>query len=196
FIGGACASEFVLGGGPIRRGMCRVLLCVAAILASIALAGHLDAFDAFSEGVEDPRTFVFLGALAFAMGLQNGAISSATGGRVRTTHMTGPATDLGVALARLMSASRKERVSAYQLARLRVIKLTGFITGAGLGAVAARYEYLGLLLPAAICALVGLVLRRTPTPMGAKVNASMDAARASSKSNSHSHGAPLQHPTR
>lgn len=178
FIAGACASEFLLGSGPIRKGMGRSLLCVAGILASIALAGRLDAFDAFSQGLEDPRTFVFLGALAFAMGLQNGSIATATGGRVRTTHMTGPATDLGVALARLTSNSKKERVAATQLARLRAIKIAGFILGAALGAVAARFEYLALLLPAAICALVGLVLARaTPIASGSKAPRKMDSAR-------------------
>lgn len=180
FIAGACASEFVLGTGPIRRGMSRALLCVAAILGSVAVAGRLDAFDAFTQGVEDPRTFVFLGALAFAMGLQNGSIATATGGRVRTTHMTGPATDLGVALARLTSHSRKERVNASQLVRLRTIKLSGFILGAALGAVAARFEYLALLLPATICALVAVVLARftpVPTRTGSKAPRKVDSAR-------------------
>lgn len=164
FLAGAAASERVLGKGPIRQGMTRALLLVAGILGAIAAAGRLGAFDAFGQGIEDPRTFVFLGALAFAMGLQNASISTATGGRVRTTHMTGPATDLGVALARLLSRSRKTRVEASQLARLRALKLFGFIGGAALGTLASRADYLALLLPAALCALVAVILAGTASP--------------------------------
>lgn len=166
FIGGAFSSEYVLGSGPIRKGMARALWIVGAILALTALCGRLGGFDAFGAGLEDPRTFFFLGALAYAMGLQNGAIATATGGRVRTTHMTGPATDLGVGLARMRSASKKERYAARQLVTLRAIKLSGFIVGAAIGALATRGNYLALLLPASICFMVGAFLQHSPTPMG------------------------------
>lgn len=168
FIGGAFTSEFVLGSGPIRKGIGRALWIVASVLALVAVLGMLGGFDAFGSQFDDPRTFLFLGALAFAMGLQNGAVATATGGRVRTTHMTGPATDLGVGLARMLSPSHKERYAARQLVALRGIKLSGFIAGAGLGAllVSRGGGYLALLFPAALCFGIGLLIAHAPTPIG------------------------------
>lgn len=167
FVGGAFTSEFVLGSGPIRKGIARALWIVASVLGLVAVLGMLGGFDAFGSRFEDPRTFLFLGALAFAMGLQNGAIATATGGRVRTTHMTGPATDLGVGLARMLSPSRKERYAARQLVTLRSIKLSGYIVGAALGAllVSRGGGYLALLFPAAICSAIGVLMARAPTPL-------------------------------
>lgn len=159
FVAGAGASELVLGSDSIRAGMTRALLLVAGIFASVATAGAHGAFDPFGHGVEDARTFVFLGALAFAMGLQNAAIATATSGQVRTTHMTGAATDLGVALARLRSGNRKRRVAAHRQARSRGATLGGFVAGAALGAAVAPAGYLALCVPVAICTAAAFILR-------------------------------------
>ena len=44
---------------------------------------------------------MLLSILSFAMGLQNAAVATSTGLLVRTTHLTGPATDLGIHLVEL-----------------------------------------------------------------------------------------------
>ena len=75
------------------------LVIVAMILTGIAVAGHAGAFGRFG-GIHaaEPPPVALLSLLAFAMGLQNAAVASATGMAVRTTHLTGPATDLGIHL--------------------------------------------------------------------------------------------------
>jgi uncharacterized membrane protein YoaK (UPF0700 family) len=89
--------------------------------------------------------------LAFAMGLQNAAVASTTGLSVRTTHLTGPATDLGIHLGTAFFASGSERRDSLKGAALRIGKIVAFVTGAGVALpLADRLGYLMLLAPAAL----------------------------------------------
>ena len=64
--------------------------------------------------------FVWTGLLAFAMGLQNALVTRISGAVVRTTHLTGIATDMGIELVRFTLWSRGElRAQRGGLARLR-----------------------------------------------------------------------------
>lgn len=77
-----------------------------------------------------------------AMGLQNATITSISGGVVRTTHVTGVLTDLGIEVAGLMS-SRGAGASTSVAGRARLRRLAllasilgSFVFGAGIAAVA------------------------------------------------------------
>ena len=84
----------------------RLLQAALAAPATVALPAFAQA--GFPPGVvnlvtaQDPApvgdvfSIFLLSLLAFAMGLQNAAVASTTGLAVRTTHLTGPATDLGI----------------------------------------------------------------------------------------------------
>jgi uncharacterized membrane protein YoaK (UPF0700 family) len=109
------------------------LVGAVLILAGVAIAGDLGAFGQFGGvHVEDPPPAILLSFLAFAMGLQNAAVASTTGLAVRTTHMTGPTTDLGVHLGSAILASGETRRAALRGAALRAGKLFAFMLGAGL----------------------------------------------------------------
>jgi len=73
-----------------------------------------------------------LSILTFVMGLQNAAVASTTGLAVRTTHLTGPMTDLGIHLATSLLATGAERKAALRGAALRGGKVIAFMVGAGL----------------------------------------------------------------
>lgn len=125
------------------------LVLVTVLLFGIAVLGHYDAFDAFGGTIETPRDFALLAALSIAMGMQNSAVAASTGMAVRTTHMTGPATDIGVALALLSSKDRSERDGARSSLVLRGTKLFSFITGGAVMAVlCGRFEFLAFAFPA------------------------------------------------
>jgi uncharacterized membrane protein YoaK (UPF0700 family) len=62
----------------------------------------------------------------------NASVASSTAVAVRTTHMTGPATDFGVSLAVAWFSEGAKRQEALQLAALRGGKLVAFIVGAAL----------------------------------------------------------------
>lgn len=157
FIFGAMTSVLALDGRH-HRGKAPLhalpLLLVSLLLAGVALAGTLGAFGPFGQTVEQSPEFLLLMILAFAMGLQNATVATTTGLAVRTTHMTGPASDLGVHLATAYFASGEARRAALKGAALRFGKMASFILGAAvIVPVAREAEYLAFLLPACIVLL-------------------------------------------
>jgi uncharacterized membrane protein YoaK (UPF0700 family) len=108
------------------------LLGSAALLLGVALLGSAGVFGPVGGTPEEPADFAFLSLVAFSMGLMNAGVASSTALVVRTTHMTGPATDFGVSLASAWLGEGDERRRALQLAALRGGKVAAFIAGAGL----------------------------------------------------------------
>lgn len=90
---------------------------------------------------------------AMACGLQNAMATSYSGAVIRTTHMTGIVTDLGIALGLL---ARGEKVD-WRRVELYAVLLGGFLAGGVLGALGfARFGYDTLLFPAAITGVSGV----------------------------------------
>lgn len=84
--------------------------------------------------------------------MQNAAVAASTAMAVRTTHMTGPATDLGVALAMFVTDNNSERAAARCGALLRGTKLFAFVVGgATMAALCPRLGYAAFLLPSTAC---------------------------------------------
>jgi uncharacterized membrane protein YoaK (UPF0700 family) len=80
-----------------------------------------------------------LGVLAFAMGLQNAIITKISDAEIRTTHVTGMVTDIGIELGRALYLSRNpshEPVRAHRERLGMLVLLVGaFVAGGLLGAV-------------------------------------------------------------
>jgi uncharacterized membrane protein YoaK (UPF0700 family) len=152
FIAGATASVLWLQGRAYRGkepNWAAPLIVVALLLTTAAVIGHMDFFMPFgSRTASDPPPFVLLSLLAFAMGLQNASVASTTGLAVRTTHLTGPATDLGIQLGSAWYARGEERRTALKHGLLRGGKILAFATGAGLSLpLAEKFGYLSLITP-------------------------------------------------
>jgi len=91
---------------------------------------------------------------AMACGLQNAMATTFSGAAIRTTHLSGMFTDLGIGLGHLL------RGMPLPIRRLTLSALiiTGFLAGGIAGAwLFARLQYDALLAPAALTGLVGLV---------------------------------------
>jgi uncharacterized membrane protein YoaK (UPF0700 family) len=87
-----------------------------------------------------------------ACGLQNGMVSTFSGAALRTTHVSGIVTDLGIYLGHLL---RRVPVDMRRM-RLCLLLLGSFFTGAALGAVGFRhFSYETLYFPAALTGFVG-----------------------------------------
>ena len=80
---------------------------------------------------------VFAGSLLFAMGLQNAMVSMISGSVVRTTHLTGIFTDLGIELAAATLPPALHKPALRQRIVLRLVIILFFLTGA----VAGGYSY-------------------------------------------------------
>jgi uncharacterized membrane protein YoaK (UPF0700 family) len=76
----------------------------------------------------------FAGSLLFAMGLQNALVSMVSGSVVRTTHLTGTVTDLGIDLAQLLHGDTTKRPALRAKIRLRLYIIGFFMGGAVMGA--------------------------------------------------------------
>lgn len=154
FIAGAGGAILLARrlGEPSRPAYWAPLTVVAAVLVLVAAAGGAGWLGAFGGTVETARDFGMLAVLGFAMGMQNAAVAASTAMAVRTTHMTGPATDLGVAFAMLLDGDREERAAARSSVLLRATKLSAFMFGGVVMAVVCpRAGYLAFLLPAVAC---------------------------------------------
>lgn len=134
------------------------LLAVSSLLVLVAALGKLGVFGPFGGTVETAGDFTLLCLLSFAMGLQNATVAVSTGNAVRTTHMTGPATDFAVAAATLLVGSSEERPMAWASLQLRGTKLVAFMLGAAVMLpITSRAGFLSFIVPAIACAVATLL---------------------------------------
>lgn len=119
------------------------------ILVSIGLLG---------QGVFIQQTNFIACSLLFAMGLQNALVTSISNSVVRTTHLTGLFTDLGIELSRLFFYKKPEQLNKLQSSiKLRLVIISFFFLGCIAGGYC--YSFLGMLtlLLAAGCLVTGAV---------------------------------------
>ncbi|MCA9271846.1 MAG: DUF1275 domain-containing protein [Phycisphaerales bacterium] len=120
FVLGAVLSGVIVGSPSLRSGR---RYGVVLVIEGLLLAG---AAAAFAEG---PTASACLASCA--AGLQNAMASTYMGLIVRTTHLTGVATDIGFLIG---CALRGRRFEAWRLGLL-VLLAAGFIAGAVTGAI-------------------------------------------------------------
>lgn len=131
----------------------RVMGLVSFCLFLAGLGGILDWWSGFGAGVELSRDYSFLALLCMASGLQNAVLTSSSGSTLRTTHLTGTTTDLGIGLMRwaAMDSRDPEKKRELQANFLRIGLIVSFMIGSGVGAVLyINFHYWGFLLPIAI----------------------------------------------
>ncbi len=97
-------------------------------------------------------------SLLFAMGLQNALVTSISNSVVRTTHLTGLFTDLGIELSQLFYYRKQEQVKRLKsVIKLRLAIISFFF----IGCIVGGYSYFAFgilsLLLAATCLVIGLV---------------------------------------
>lgn len=160
FMGGAVTTTMAVEWA-LRRNLRSAygvpLLVEAALLLVFGLFGA--AIDARSVALV-PYTVVLL---CFIMGLQNALITKKSNAEIRTTHITGLVTDIGIELGRLFYVNRSFPHHPRVLANRNKLRshsqlLLGFITGALTGAWGFKAAGYGMTVPLALL-LVVLVTR-------------------------------------
>lgn len=137
------------------------LMLSAALLGLVALGGELEWFDSFGKPESPSTDYLLLLLLALASGLQNGAVTTATGAVMRATHMTGLTTDLGLGLVRYYYLSAPERRMEVRATLIRILTLGAFVAGSIAGAyLFLTWHYNGFLVPALLSFGVALVTMR------------------------------------
>lgn len=167
FLAGAMVATALIDAArhQTRARYVAPLVLQAAMLGLFALLS--------SPGVSAAHAYPLASMLSFAMGLQNALVTRISGAVVRTTHMTGIVTDLGIELVRLFDWLRQRllhfdglrrptRVAQLLVAgrpwrklRLRVMILGSFVTGAIVGPrLFLRLGQTAMVLPCALLLLL------------------------------------------
>lgn len=140
FLVGSAISGYFLSSGSLKLGRhYSFLLCLEALFLAVAVY--------FLS-----RNSVHGHYLASAAcGIQNALATTYSGAVVRTTHMTGIFTDLGIMLGAKVRGEPCDRRKLY----LFLLIITGFITGGTLGAyLFSLFIFEALYIPAIICLLL------------------------------------------
>ena len=142
FVGGAALGGLIVQDGALRLGR---RYGVALTIESLLLLAAIPLF----------RQQHLAGPLlaAMACGLQNAMATTYSGAVVRTTHVSGMFTDLGIMLGHVL----RGLPAARRRLALCVLIISFFFVGGVLGAwLFARVEYAALYLPAALTGCTGL----------------------------------------
>lgn len=151
FLGSFCSSLLVeLVSKSSKRLIYRIpILIESLILIGVSIFGH----DLILYG---PHLLAYL--LLFSMGLQNSLVTRISNATVRTTHLTGLFTDLGIELSQLFFYKLKvQRDKLFASIKLRITIISFFFFGGLLGAFFYPMFQLSVLGIAGLLLLVGLI---------------------------------------
>ncbi len=132
-------------------------------LFAAAIAGQLSQFGVFGTNTPWDQTYILMALLCLACGIQNASITSSSGSTVRTTHLTGLTTDLGLGLSRLVTFDKLDPrfLKEDRANKLRMGTILSFVLGSAAGAwIFWKLGYLGFLIPAFIDAYIAWHGRR------------------------------------
>ncbi|NTX23269.1 YoaK family protein [Burkholderia cepacia] len=143
FLVGAGCSAMLVNWGRRRSLQSQYVLPLLVEAALLLLFGLLGSHLALWEAFFMPVTVILL---CFIMGLQNAMITKLSGAEIRTTHMTGIVTDLGIELGKLFYWNRPnvdvhEHAVIANRAKLRIhgTMLTSFFVGGLAGAIGFKH---------------------------------------------------------
>lgn len=111
------------------------------------------------------RDHFLAGSLLFAMGMQNAMVSMVSGFVVRTTHLTGMFTDLGIELSRLFYTKKTDRTELNKKIILHSSIVIMFIAGGIFGGYMYRYVTYKIFIIAALILLFALFYDSTRIAM-------------------------------
>ena len=120
------------------------------LLLLVLTGGQLGYLGEFGQPLNTSGDYLLLIILCLTCGIQNGSITSVSRSVIRTTHLTGITTDLGIGLARLLSSKKLDEPMDNE--RKAVMMRIGIILFFGLGSVFGGYifsklAYMGFIIP-------------------------------------------------
>ncbi|BDX21051.1 DUF1275 family protein [Polynucleobacter sp. TUM22923] len=139
FIAGSATTTVLVHWGHRKNIHSQFALPLIVEAALLLIFGLLGASLNFHTLLTIPAIAIML---CFVMGLQNAIITQASKGEIRTTHMTGVVTDIGIELGKWLYWNRSQTASADHFVRVNKAKLrthcaifSFFLVGALVGAI-------------------------------------------------------------
>lgn len=111
---------------------------LSAICLFLATGGGiviLSHIGSFGQVFKLEQVYILLALLCLACGLQNGAVTTASGSTIRTTHLTGITTDLGLGIARLVTHRGNKTHFDHEVRTnsIRFGSIASFVLGSAVG---------------------------------------------------------------
>jgi uncharacterized membrane protein YoaK (UPF0700 family) len=157
FVLGAMTCALLFNWGR-RRGLhgryANVLVLEALLI--LAFGGLADRL------VWEHRDHVFVAVLCFTMGLQNAIITKISAAQIRTTHVTGMVTDIGIELGKLVYRSRREGEPPVRADLGKLGMLAGLVGLFFVGGVLGAAGFLALGFPVLVAPALLLLLVASP----------------------------------
>lgn len=152
FVFGASVSTLLINAG--RRRNIRSIYAIGILLEAILMA-LLGAVEIFIPSLE--RGPVLILGLGFLMGIQNAVVTRISDARIRTTHVSGMSTDIGIELSMLLDIARghelaEEAENYSNKLRLHTQTVLSFLGGGVVGVVI--YQIIGTRLLLAMAAVL------------------------------------------
>jgi uncharacterized membrane protein YoaK (UPF0700 family) len=152
FFFGAFCSNFIVEAMSRRNPRWTNIVPVGIEIIVLTIVASLspDSVDLFGNAIAC--------ALLFAMGVQNALVTSISGAIVRTTHLTGLFTDLGIELSQLFFFRKQEQQQKLRSSiQLRFTIIVFFFLGGIAGGVGFIYLHVRILLLAVALLIGGLL---------------------------------------
>jgi uncharacterized membrane protein YoaK (UPF0700 family) len=110
---------------------------ITCLLAAIALLFSVGVFNETSPFVHNEKSILLIGLLCLVCGLKNGLTTWATHGKIRTTHLTGLSTDIGLHLLKIFQpeGSNSRYPEPKKVTYVRIVTLLSFSAGSCIAAV-------------------------------------------------------------
>ncbi|MCE1228555.1 MAG: DUF1275 domain-containing protein [Firmicutes bacterium] len=161
FAAGAVFTSLLLSFGQRQRFRSRYALSLAIEAILLLVLGMMSAQLQHIHRFALPLTVVLL---VFIMGMHNSVVTTISSAEVRTTHMTGIVTDIGIELGKLFYFNRdrskkvREVIANLDKLRLHALILAAFFGGGITGAIGFRKVGFKLVLP--LAAFLGFLALR------------------------------------
>lgn len=136
-----------------------ILYTISFVFFLISFLGYKNLFGVFGEPFNNFRDFLLLAMLAFVCGSQNAIFTHFSKSIIRTTHLTGITTDLGIGLAKFIINKDQEEGLVN---KIRIDIILSFIFGSIVSVyIFPILQFLGFIIPGIISIIVAVRLFTT-----------------------------------
>lgn len=135
---------------------------ISLFLVTVTALGTMDAFGTFGHEPEYWPAYILIALLCVSSGIQNACSTIASKNYVRTTHLTGYTTDLGISFVRLFSLKDAGKIQhEVSQNKIRMIVIATFIIGTAMSSfIFIRVGYIGFIFPALISTVLFIFAKR------------------------------------
>jgi len=135
-----------------------VFFLMSFFLSMVLIFGLSGLFGDFNSKLSIESEFLLIALLGICSGLQNASISTASHCQIRTTHLTGVTTDLGIGLYKNLFLNNKKEASKNST---RLIIIGAFILGSAIGAfLFVHYQYFAFSIPLLLTLTLYFIARK------------------------------------